>query len=53
MSYVGQFELFAIVNIGNGSLSLGHDMIVVNIVGQQTELCGCGVVVCRFVIVEY
>lgn len=42
MSYVGQFELFAIVNIGNGGLSLRHDMIVVNVVGQQTEFCRCG-----------
>lgn len=41
MSYVGQFELFAIVNIGNGSLSLSHDMIVVYVVGQQTEFCRC------------
>lgn len=45
MSYVGQFELFAIVNIGNGGLSLRHDMIVVNIVGQQTELCAVVAVV--------
>lgn len=41
MSYVGQFELFGIVNIGNGGLSLGNHMVVHNVVGQQTGLCGC------------
>lgn len=42
MSYVGQFEFFAIIDIGDGRFSLSHDMIVIDVVGQQTILCGCG-----------
>lgn len=42
MSYVGQFEFFAIIDIRDGRFSLSHDMIVIDVVGQQTILCGCG-----------
>lgn len=38
MSYVGQFELFAIINIWNGGFSLCHNTIVHDVVGQQADL---------------
>lgn len=39
-SYVGVFEFGCIVHTGNGSFSLGHDAVIVNVVGQQALLYG-------------
>lgn len=41
VSYVGQFELFGIVHIGNGGLALSHHHVVHDVVGQQASLCVC------------
>lgn len=37
-SYIGVFEFGAIVHTRNGSFSLGHDAVIVNVVGQQAGL---------------
>lgn len=34
-SHVGQVHLLAVIHAGNGGLSLRHNMVVVDVVGQQ------------------
>lgn len=36
-TYVGDIELFSVVYTGNTSLSLGDEMVIVYIVGQETQ----------------
>lgn len=35
-SYVGQFHFFAVIDTGNGSLALGNDHVVVDVVTKET-----------------
>lgn len=37
-SYIGVFEFGSVVHTGNLHLSLGHDAVIVNVVGQQANL---------------
>ena len=39
-SYVGQLHFLAIVHIGDRGLSLRHYVVVIDVVGQDTSLCG-------------
>lgn len=53
-SHIGDQHFLVVIHAGNGGLSLGHNVVVVNVVGQQALVysvrdggddaggCGCG-----------
>lgn len=41
-SYIGVFEFGGIIHTGNCGFSLGHDAVIVNVLGQHAGLCMFG-----------
>lgn len=38
-NYIGKVEFISIIDTGNGNLALGDNMVIVDVVRQQTVIC--------------